>query len=396
MDTKLYLALSFAMFMEYAIWGAWYPVLAARLLGPLKFSGKQTGWIYAALPMACIVMPLVAGQLADQWVNTEIILAVAHLIGAFLMLIAAWKKKFGSLFIVILLYSLCYAATIPLVNSFMFYHLNANNIDLGKSTYIFMWAPIAWALAGYLLTGLRWKFKTGEEGRDCLFLAAVLSIIMAVVCFLMPDTPPAKTGEIPIFKAFNMLSNTNFLVFIIISLVAAGMMQFYFLGTAQFMQDNGIASKNVPASMAIAQAVQAAATLFLLGRLVEGAGYKWTLTLGAASWLILYIIYVAPKPRWLIVISQSFHGLAYVFFIIAGQLFGAAVAPEGTGASVQALVITAQSGIGLFLGTQFAGIVMDKFRVEGKFQWRTVFSVPGLVMLLCVLALIFLFKGIAA
>ena len=379
--------------MEYAIWGAWYPVLAARLLGPLKFSGKQTGWIYAALPMACIVMPLVAGQLADQWVNTETILAVAHLIGALLMLIAAWKKKFGSLFIVILLYSLCYAATIPLVNALMFYHLNANNIDLGKSTYIFMWAPIAWALAGYFLTGWRWKFKTGEEGRDCLFLAAALSVVMAVACFLMPDTPPAKTGEIPILKAFNMLSNSNFLVFIIISLVAAGMMQFYFLGTAQFMQDNGIAPKNVPASMAIAQAVQAAATLFLLGRFVEGVGFKWTLTIGAVSWLILYILYVAPKPPWLIVVSQSFHGLAYVFFIIAGQMFGAAVAPEGTGASVQALVITAQSGIGLFLGTQFAGIVMDKFRVDGKFQWRTVFSVPAFIMLACALALVFLFKG---
>jgi MFS family permease len=396
MTWQLYLSLSILMFLEFAVWGAWYPVLAARLLGPLKFSGKQTGWVYAALPMACIVMPLVAGQLADQWVNTETILGVAHLIGIFLLLVAAWKKTFRSLFIVILLYSLCYATTIPLVNALMFYHLNANNIDLGKSTYIFMWAPIAWALAGYLLSGWRWIFKTGEEGRDCLVLAAVLSIAMTVACFLMPNTPPAKTGEIPILKAFNMLSDMNFLVFIIISLVAAGMMQFYFLGTAQFMQDNGIAPKNVPASMAIAQAVQAAATLFLLERFVAGAGYKWTLTMGATSWLILYILYVAPKPCWLIVVSQSFHGLAYVFFIIAGQMFGAAVAPEGTGASVQALVITAQSGIGLFLGTHFAGIVMDKFRVEGKFQWRTVFSVPALVMLVCILALVILFKGITA
>ena len=45
---------------KYAIWGAWYPVLAARLLGPLKFNGKQTGWIYATVPLGCIFMPLVA------------------------------------------------------------------------------------------------------------------------------------------------------------------------------------------------------------------------------------------------------------------------------------------------------------------------------------------------
>jgi MFS family permease len=387
MDWQLYIKLSALMFLEFAVWGAWYPVLAARLLGPLKMSGKQTGWIYAALPMACIVMPLVAGQLADQWVNTELILAAAHLIGALLLFVAAWKNKFGSLFVVILLYSLCYAATIPLVNALMFYHLKANDVDLGKSTYIFMWAPIAWALAGYFLTGWRWIFKTGQEGRDCLVLAAVLSVVMAVTCSFMPNTPPEKTGEVPILKALDMLGRSDFLVFIIISMVAAGMMQFYFLGTAQFMQDNGIAAKNVPASMAVAQAVQAIGTLFVLGWLVEKSGYKWTLTIGAVSWLILYILYVAPRPRWVLVVTQSFHGLAYVFFIIAGQMFGASEAPEGTGASVQALVITAQSGIGLFLGTQFAGVVMDKFRAEGVFEWKKVFTVPLAIMAACALAL---------
>ncbi len=393
MDTQLYLKLSALMFLEFAVWGAWYPVLAARLLGPLKFSGKRTGWIYAALPMACIVMPLAAGQLADRWVNTELILAAAHLIGACLLFVAAWKKDFTPLFTVILLYSLCYAATLPLVNSLMFHHLAKNNVDIAQSTYIFMWAPIAWALAGYFLTGWRWVFKTGQEGRDCLVLAAVLSVAMAVVSSLMPKTPPAGSVEVPIVKALSMLANPGFLVFILISMAGAGMMQFYFLGTAQFMQDNGIAAKNVPASMAIAQAVQAIATLFLLGRLIAGAGYRWTLPIGAACWLILYIIYVSPRPTWLIVVSQSFHGLAYVFFIIAGQMFAGTVAPEGTGGSMQALIFTAQSGIGLFLGTQFAGVVMDKFRVEGKFQWRQVFFVPGAVMLACVVALLLFFRG---
>ena len=45
----VYIRLSLVMFFEYAVWGAWAPVLAARLLGPLKMSGKQTGWIYTTL-----------------------------------------------------------------------------------------------------------------------------------------------------------------------------------------------------------------------------------------------------------------------------------------------------------------------------------------------------------
>jgi MFS family permease len=398
MDTGLYIKLSALMFLEFAVWGAWYPVLAARLLGPLKFSGKQTGWIYAALPLACIFMPLLAGQMADKYVNTEYILAGAHLVGMVLLFVAGWRKDFKSLFTVILLYSLCYAATLPLVNSLMFYHLAKNNVDTAQSAYIFMWAPIAWALAGYFLTGWRWVFKTGEQGRDCLVLAAVLSVVMAVVCGgFMPNTPPESTGGSPMQDALGMLRVPSFLVFFLISMAGAGMMQFYFLGTAQFMQDNRIAAKNVPASMAIAQAVQAAATLFLLGRFLDpekiGLGYKWTLVLGAASWLTLYVLYVIPRPPAVIVVSQAFHGLAYVFFIIAGQMYAGAVAPEGTGGSMQALIFTAQSGLGLFLGTQLAGVVMDRFRVEGKFQWRKVWAVPGAIMLACVLALLLLFKG---
>jgi MFS family permease len=394
MDSGLYVRLSAMMFLEFAVWGAWYPVLAARLLGPLKFSGKQTGWVYAALPLACIFMPLVAGQLADRYVNTEYILAAAHLIGVLLLFIAAWRKTFKSLFTAILLYSLCYAATLPLVNALMFFHLAKNGVDPAKSSFIFVWAPVAWALAGYFLTGWRWVFKTGEEGRDCLVLAAVLSVIMAVVCGgFLPSTPPQDTGGDSMQAALGMLKTPSFLLFLLISMAAAGMMQFYFLGTAQFMQDNRIAAKNVPASMAIAQAVQAAATWFLLSKLVAEAGYKWTLVIGTASWLVLYVLYVIPRPPAVIVVSQAFHGLAYVFFIIAGQMYAGAVAPEGAGGSMQAFIFTAQSGLGLFLGTQLAGVVMDKFKVEGQFQWRQVWMVPGAIMLACVLALVLFFKG---
>ena len=116
----IYIRLSLVMFFEYAVWGAWAPVLAARLLGPLKMSGKQTGWIYTTVPLACIVSPLLAGQLADRYLNLEWILAGAHLIAAILMIVAVRQKTFGGLFLTMLGWSFCYAATMPLVNSVLF------------------------------------------------------------------------------------------------------------------------------------------------------------------------------------------------------------------------------------------------------------------------------------
>ncbi len=394
MEWQLYLKLSTMMFLEYAIWGAWAPVLAARLLGPLKMSGKQTGWIYATLPLACIISPLIAGWLADQYVSTEKLLLMTHLIGAMLLFTAARKDTFKSLFVVMLLFSFCFAASLPLVNSLMFHHLAENKLDIGKhSPNIFIWAPIAWALVGYFLTGWRWKFKTGEQGRDCLYLAAILSVVMAASCLFLPNTSPAKSGDMPIIKALSMLGQGNFLIFIIISMIIAGLMQFYFLGTAQFMQDMGISPKNVPASMAIAQAVQAIATFFALGYFLTNVDFKWTLTVGASCWLLMYLIYIRLKPRWLIVCSQSLHGLAYVFFIIAGQVLAETMAPEDIRSSMQALIFTATVGVGLFFGTQFAGIVMDKYRKEEKFQWRQIFMVPAAIALASILVFVLFFKS---
>jgi len=386
---EVYIPLSVVMFLEYAVWGAWAPVLAARLLGPLKMSGKQTGWIYATLPLACIIAPLVAGQLADSWFATKWILGVAHLIGAVLLFVAATRRSFGSLLAVMFCYSMCYAATLPLVNSVLFAQVE----DVDTQSAVFIWAPVAWALAGYFLTGWRWIFKTEGEGRDCLILAAALSIVMGICCLtVLPSNELAQTGKIPIVEAFSTLQNPNFLVFMVISLVVAGLMQFYFLGTAQFMQDTGIPGKNVPASMAIAQVCQAAATFFLLGYFLTNLGFQWTLAVGAGCWLIMYAVYVATKPQWLIVISQSLHGLAYVFFIIVGQIFAESVARPEIRSSMQALVFAATTGVGLFFGTQFAGIVMDRYSVGGKFVWRKVWLVPATIMLLGVLALVGVFR----
>jgi nucleoside transporter len=389
MDKLLYIKLSAVMSLEYAVWGAWLPVLAARLLGPLKFSGKQTGWIYATLPLACIISPLMAGQLADKWFNAEWILVGAHLIGAVLLLIAVFQTRFAVLFVVMFLYSVFYAATLPLVNAVLF----ANVADAGSQGKVFMWAPIAWAIVGYFLTGWRWVFKTAEKGRDCLFFAAALSVIMAATCLALPATPPGGRGEAPILKALTMLQDTNFLIFMAASLVIGGLMQFYFLCSARFMMDTGIPAKNVPASMAIAQAVQAIATFYLLNRFIESLGYKWTLTIGATCWLLLYIVYVISKPRALIVLAQSLHGLAYVLFIIAGQIFANIASPPEIRSSVQALLFAVTTGVGLFLGTQFAGIVMDLFKKQDKFNWRAIFMVPAVIMLISIIVVIILFKG---
>ncbi|MCE5303154.1 MAG: MFS transporter [Planctomycetaceae bacterium] len=395
MDWNVYLRVSALMFLEYAVWGVWMPVLALRLLGPMKMTGKQAGWIYATFPLACMFAPFASGYIADKWFNAEWIILVAQAVGAVLLFVVAKQKKFWGMFWAMLLYSICYTATLPLVNKVLFEHIpgdamvNFLGLPISIQSLVFLWAPVAWALIGYFLTGMRQAFKMGGDGPDALYLGAFLSAVMALVCLIQPATAPklaSAAGQAvatanPIVEALHMLTNVNYLIFMVAQLVVSGMMQFYFLGTGQFMQDRGISGKNVSAVMGLAQVFQALGTMFLLGVAIEKAGFAWTFAIGAACWAMLFASYVLSRGRLVISIFQAFHGLAYVLFMIAGQMFVGAMAPKEITASAQSLIFIVTVGAGSFIGTQMAGVVMEKNCVDGKFQWAKIWSVPLVITL---------------
>ena len=392
MNWQLYLKLSVMMFLEFAIWGAWAPVLASHLIGSLKMSGKKTGWIYAMLWLGCIVSPFIGGQIADRWVATEYFLAVVHLAGGVLLLMAAGRQKFWSLLGLMGLYSLLYAPTLALVNSLMFSHLTDSSTQAGK---IRVWGTIGWIVAGLSLALWRRIGKLKVRGSDSLMLAGVLSLIMGVFCLFLPHTPPPDEPANPLafMEAFKMLQDPNFLIFLIISFVVTTELQFYYVPTAPFLEDIGVQRRNVSAVMTIAQFAEIIGMAVLLPLLLPKLGFRWMLVVGVIAWPMRYMIFAIMRPLWLVISSLSFHGLGYTFFFFVGQMYVDKVAPPDIRGSAQALIAVVTLGLGNFIGTQITGIVLDFFKKDGKFQWRPIFLVPCVLTVVCALAFVLFFTG---
>jgi len=389
MTTELYVRLSLMMFLQFAVWGAWSPVLAARLLGPLKMSGKQTGWIYGTVSLGCIVAPLVGGVVVDLWAPTQWFLAGAHLVGGVLLLLAARKTTFRGLFAVVSLYALTFAPTLALVNSLMFSHLTQPK---EQAFGVMIWGVIAWVLVGWALSAWR-KARGSGDGSDCLVLAGVLALAMGLYCLTLPHTPP--TADAPLRQALSMLREPHFLVFLIVSFVVATQLQFYFLGTARYLGDLGVSDRHVPAVMTIAQAAQvlvSVAMAFYADAVLARFGFRWTFTVGVAMWAAMYAAFAATRPRALVIASQALHGVAYALFINVGFIYVAKAAPKEIIGSATSLYIVAVFGFGLFFGTQFTGAVMDRFSDEGKFRWRPIYLVPCVLTLASAIALAALFR----
>ncbi len=392
MGWQLYLRLSLMMFLEFAIWGAWAPVLASHLVGPLKMSGKQTGWIYATLWIGCIISPFIGGQIADRWVATERFLAAVHLTGGAMLLLAARRTKFWNLFGLMGLYALLYAPTLALVNSLMFSHLTNPDAQAGK---IRVWGTIGWIVAGLLLALWRRLGSSKIQGSDALTLAGILSLVMGVFCFFLPHTPPPNEPGNPLafVDAFKMLGDANFLIFLIISFIVTTELQFYYVPTAPFLEDIGVQSRNVSAVMTLAQFAEIIAMVALLPLLLPRIGFRWALVIGVIAWPLRYIIFAMTRPLWLVISSLSFHGLGYTFFFFVGQMYVDRAAPTDIRASAQALIAVVTLGLGNFIGTQITGVIMDLFKKEGKFRWRPIFLVPCVLTIACALAFVLFFKG---
>jgi len=411
------------MFLQYAIWGAWAPVLWPYLTGSLGMSDPQAGFIFGLLWLACILAPFTGGQIADRWVPTQRFLAVVHLIGGAVLLNASQAQSYGGMVLLMGIFSLLYAPTLALTNSLAFHHIK----DEKAFGYTRVFGTIGWIVAGLALSAWRVLSTPGHpclpwikpaiealaklhipaipaDTADCLMLSGVFALLMGILCLFLPNTPPAKgkaADPMAFREAFVMLKNRNFLVFMLIAFVVTTELQFYYGPTAGFLQSAmKIPNASVPATMALfAQGAEILAMWLLLPVLLRKWGLRKTLALGVIAWPIRYVVFalgpIGPLAimQPLVKISLAMHGLGYTFFFVASQIFVDMVAPKDIRASAQSMLTLVTLGIGNWLGTQFTGYIMNVFKpAENPQAWTSVFLVPCALTIACAIAFLIFFK----
>src|SRR5262245_66486680 len=113
----LNIRLSVMFFLQYAIWGAWLPLLWEFLSGHRQFTPSEISDMFAVGALGNIIAPFVAGQIADRYFSTERFLGISHLIGAGLVWQLPSLDTYHSFLLFSLLYSLVYLRTLSLTHS---------------------------------------------------------------------------------------------------------------------------------------------------------------------------------------------------------------------------------------------------------------------------------------
>src|SRR5690606_26897301 len=193
MNTGIRIKLSFMMFLEFFIWGAWFVTLGTFLSQNLKATGLETANVFSTQSWGAIIAPFIIGLIADKYFNAEKILGVLHIAGAILMYQMYTSTDITVFYPYVLAYMIIYMPTLALLNSVSLRQMK--NAEKEFST-IRVWGTIGWIAAGLAISYLfPWDSPAGaEQGllRNTFLMAGVGSLILGLFSFTLPKTPPIK------------------------------------------------------------------------------------------------------------------------------------------------------------------------------------------------------------
>jgi len=348
--------LSVMMFLQFFIWGAWY-VTAPNYLGSIGFGANDFSWTYSVGPIAGIISPFFVGMIADRFFPAQRVLAVLHLVGGVIMLIAAGMMNPGvnptTLNWFFFGHMLCFYPTLALSNSIAMRHVQDTERQF---PLIRVFGTIGWIVAGLSLTFLLWDTKV-----QMFYLAGGAALLLGVVSFFLPSTPPTSSGKVGIrqvlgLDALVMLKDRSYLVFLLSSTLICIPLAFYYQITSRVVEMVGLPIGQTMSYGQMSEIFFMLVMPFFFKRL----GVKWMLAIGMACWVLRYALFAFGAPEqviWMILVGVIVHGICYDFFFVTGQIYTDKKAPEAIRGQAQGMLVLFTLGIGMLIGAQVAGKV---------------------------------------
>lgn len=376
--------LSFMMFLEFFIWGAWFVTLGTFLNNNLNASGPETGAVFSTQSWGAIIAPFIIGLIADRYFNAEKILGILHICGAILMYLMYNATNISVFYPYVLSYMILYMPTLALVNSVSFNQMNDPEKEFSN---IRIWGTIGWIAAGLLISFMfHWDSQNGvKEGllKNTFLMAGIGSIILGIFSFILPKTPPKGAGDkitvsdILGLDALKLLKDKNFLIFFISSILICIPLAFYYQNANNFLTNIGV--DNPTGKMTIGQASE---VLFLLALpfFFKKFGFKKTILVGMLAWAVRYILFAygnAGELSFMLITGIALHGICYDFFFVAGQIYTNSKAGEKFKSSAQGLITLATYGVGMLIGFMVAGQITEVYKINGAEDWKMIWLIPA-------------------
>ncbi len=397
------LKLSFMMFIEWFIWGAWFVPLW-QILNTNGFTPSEIAWSYACTAIAAILSPIVVGSITDRFFPAQKVLSVMLLAGALLMFWASQQTAFASFFPLLLLYALTYMPTIALTNSIAFHNLEDVERDFPR---IRVMGTIGWIASGIAVGFLpTWLgYSDISSSNVPLIITAISSGVLGLFSLLLPNTPPKSTGKLDIkvmlgLDALILLKDKNFLAFFICSFMFSMPLAFYYIFANGFLTEVGMSEATGWMTLG-----QFSEIFFMLALpfFIKRFGIKKVLLLGLFTAAIRYGFFVYGNADTWYLYSLLFagillHGVSYDFYFVTAYIYVDKKSPAHMRTAAQGLITLGCQGIGSLLGYRLGGLMMEKMFAYQEpqngltFNWSGMWGFGSIMIAIIFLLFLYFFR----
>lgn len=406
------LRLTILNFLELFVFGSWLISLGGYLGGQLHFEGIQIGKVFTTLGIASLVMPGIIGIIADKYLNAQKLLGLLHIIGAGFMIFLAQTKDFDTFFWLMLGYLTVYMPTLGLANTVSYSILTSHKFDIIKVfPNIRVWGTIGFIVAEVSVGTFGWA-KSNMQ----FYFAMVISILMGLYSFTMPNVPLAKAKNKSLTErlgldALVLFKEYKIAVFFIFSTLLGVVLQITNAWASEFLRSfsatypNSFAVTNSNTLIALSQVSE---TLFILTIpfFLKRFGIKIVMIMSMLAWFLRFGLFGIGNPEGIglgyLVLSMVVYGAAFDFFNISGSLFIETETNNKYRGSAQGLFILLTNGLGAVIGGVGSGYIVQQYSEYSanhdliSRDWFTIwmiFSVYAIVLAI-LFALVFKYKHI--
>jgi nucleoside transporter len=386
MKSSVRLQLSIMMFLNFFIWGGWFVTLGTFLNNNLHATGAETGSVFSTQSWGAIIAPFIIGLIADRYFNAEKILGVLHIAGAILMYQMYGADSMSSFYPYVLVYMIFYMPTLALVNSVSFNQMTDPEKEFSS---IRLFGTIGWIVAGLAISYIfHWDSEDNVGAgllKNTFLMCAIASLIMGIFSFTLPKTPPKKTAgekvsmnEMLGLNALKLLSDKNFAIFFVSSILICIPLAFYYQNAHAFL--SAVKMDNPTGKMTIGQISEVLFLLFL-PVFFKKFGFKKTILVGMLAWAVRYALFAygnAGSLSFMLLIGIALHGICYDFFFVSGQIYTNARAGEKYKSAAQGLITLATYGVGMLIGFWVAGLITDNYKAaDGTLNYKMIWLIPS-------------------
>ena len=398
---RVKLKLSFMMFLEWFIWGAWFVPLW-RYLNELGFSATQIAWSYSCTGIAAIISPVLVGVIADRYYAAQKVLSFLHICGAIILLYVAQQTQFEKFLPPLLIYTLVYMPTVAITNSIAFRNLANSELEFPR---VRVQGTIGWIFSGLLVGFVPTWVGLGDISSTNLpfIVTAVASILLAGFALFLPDTPPSahhgkkNIKELLGFDAVQMLREKEFGIFALCSFLFCIPLAFYYQFANGYLTQVGLTQAT--GWMTLGQ-VSEIFFMISLPFFIKRFGIKKVLLLGLVTAIIRYGFFMSGGTENMFQYALLFggillHGASYDFYFVTAYIYTDRKAPAHMRTAAQGLLTLICMGMGSLVGNLVGGYTLEQFALQEPkgaetFDW---FSVWGVGVAIIVVVMIMFLVG---